>query len=111
MSEELSVYDATKKYQTEIEPLVENIKKVCALNNIPFFFTCAVKNDEKETVYKNDGVLTGSFGINLKDDKFAPILGVINGGRVVFSENEDESLSEEINSLLMDDDDLTITEA
>lgn len=111
MSENLSVYDATKKYKEEILPLVNQIKKVCAINSIPFFFTCAVKNDEKETQYENEGVLTGSYGINLKTDYFAPILGVLNGGRVIFTTDEDEALPGELSAFLADTEDAPGSEA
>ncbi|MGN0241315.1 MAG: hypothetical protein ACI4CS_06480 [Candidatus Weimeria sp.] len=107
MPEELSVYDASKTYDNEILPLVEQIKQICAVKEIPFFFTCAVKNSDKGTEYKNEGVLTGSYGINLKTDNFAPILGVMNGGRVVFTEDEDDALSGELSDMLSDDDGTT----
>lgn len=101
---ELSIYDASKEYRDKIQPLVEEIKKICTIDNIPFFFSCAVKNSDKGTDYENDGVLTGGFGISLYDDKFPQFLGVMNGGRVVFNENEDSELSSEIASALPDED-------
>lgn len=98
----LTVYDAEKTYKDKIEPLVEEIKKTCAIEKIPFFFTCAVKNDADGTKYVNDGVLTGSYGISLETDHFPPILGVMNGARIIFSTDEDEELPEEISEYLND---------
>ncbi len=68
--EECTVYDKTKLYKSDIEPLVKEIEIKCKLNNIPFVCTFAIKNDAKDTVYKNTGVLTGSMGVHLTDDCF-----------------------------------------
>jgi hypothetical protein len=102
----LTKYDATKTYKNKIAPLVEQIKQICAVEKIPFFFTCATKNSEEGTTYESDGILTGSFEINLKEDNFPPILGVLNGGRVVFSPDDDtEDLENDLNDILKENED------
>ncbi len=81
-------FDMNDVYENEIAPLILNIKSICMNNKIPFFCTCAVTNYQKEekngektgiTEYKNDGVLTGSNGIGLYQDKFEKILLVLQG--------------------------------
>lgn len=47
-------------YKKEIAPHVKAIKEVCAINRLPMYFTCAVENNENETIYKSDMVLSGT---------------------------------------------------
>ena len=37
--------------ETEIEPLIKQIKIICLKNNIPFFFAMARKDDDEVTEY------------------------------------------------------------
>ena len=76
---EIKQYDATGIYEKEIEKHIAEIKRICTINEIPMLITVAVKNDEKETVYRNDGVTLGSLGINLTDDKLSKYLCVARG--------------------------------
>lgn len=80
--DELTVYDARKLYTEQIRPHIVEIKKICKLNKVPFVCTCATANDEKGTTYENDGVLTGSNNINLKEDRFIRYLLVIRGAEL-----------------------------
>ena len=47
-------------YKKEIAPHVKAIKEVCAINRLPMYFTCAVENNENETIYKSDMILSGT---------------------------------------------------
>lgn len=98
----LTVYDKTDIYEKSVAPEIEKVRQVCAANRLPFFFSSAVKNDEDGTVYKNEGVLTGSFGINLKDDHFERFLGVLHGGKVVFNAGTPDVSAEEQAEYLQD---------
>lgn len=75
----LTVYDKTDIYEKEIVPKLTEIKRICELNDIPFFSCVAAKNDENGTIYKYEGILTGSKQINLHDDHFEKHLCVANG--------------------------------
>lgn len=66
-------YDKTKEYENNVEPVVAKLKEVCTLARIPMFVTCAVKNNMKETKYKNE-IVHGIVGIKLRDDRIADIL-------------------------------------
>ena len=79
---ELVEYDLKGVYREEIIPRIEEIKKICRKNKIPFFCSFAVANNEKKTVYENDGNLTGSTDIKLYDDLFKKMLLVLNGAEV-----------------------------
>lgn len=87
----LTIYDKTEIYEKEIVPKLAEIKKICELNDIPFFNCVAVKNAEDGTVYKYDGILTGSKQIKLADDQFEKHLCVANGFDVKTSTEVDFS--------------------
>ena len=72
-------YNQKALFENEIMSLVQEIKKKCVLNKIPCFVCAAVANNAKKTEYIYDGVLTGTLGINLTDDKFSKHLCVANG--------------------------------
>lgn len=75
-------YDKSQVFKDEIRPILLELKKKCRINNIPFFFSCAEANSEKKTSYSNEGVLTGSLGIDLTDDKFEKYLMVLRGAEL-----------------------------
>lgn len=77
------VYDHSKLYKEKIHPLVNEIKKLCAVNDIPFFFSFAIASDEKGTKYDNDGFLSNSTSRVLKEDKFPAYLAVVRGFEMV----------------------------
>lgn len=78
----LTIYDKSDVYKREVKPLIDNIKKVCVVNNIPIFISCAISNSEEKTEYKTDGIMTGSAGINLKNDKLEDFLMVLRGAKL-----------------------------
>lgn len=69
-NEDAAEFDKTDIYNKEIAPLKDQIAKICALNGIPFFFSCAPKNMKGKTTYYEDGHLTGSNKIDLYEDFF-----------------------------------------
>lgn len=74
-----TIYNKEEIYKKEIVPLISQIKKISALNDLPFMICVATTNDEKHTTYRYDGVLTGYLGYNLTDDQFHKHLCVANG--------------------------------
>ena len=83
-------YNMQNVYNAEILPHVNEIKKICKVQNIPFFISTAVRNENNKTKYVNDGVLTGSNQIGLYNDMFEKFLLVMHGGKVTFREDLDE---------------------
>lgn len=67
-------FDKRSIYDNSIEPIINELKQVCVANDIPFCVSFAVANNEKKTVYKNDGYLASSIGMKLTDDRFKKIL-------------------------------------
>lgn len=64
-----------KKCKEKLDELIELLEE----EQIPCFFSIAVKNDDKGTKYINSGVMTGSNAINLKDDQIKRHLAVAAG--------------------------------
>lgn len=45
-------YDKETVFNEKIKKHIAEIRKICVLNGIPFFYAFCVKNDEKESKYK-----------------------------------------------------------
>ena len=54
-------FDKTVEYENEVMDLAFKLRSACNRNGIPMFTSICIKNDEKETVYKNDMVGAASF--------------------------------------------------
>ncbi len=87
-SQRYTEFDATDIYKEKLEPMIIEMKKICKINKIPFFFSIAYKNDQNSTTYHNDGVLPGSNFVDLVDDKFRKYLMVLNGAKVGFIDDD-----------------------
>ena len=74
-----NIFNHEKLYNTEIEPLINEIRKICAEHKVPCFVCVAVSNNAKKTTYKYDGILPGFLELELNDDQFAKHLCVANG--------------------------------
>lgn len=96
MDKELTKYDKVESFNKECKPLLEKLALHCSLNNIPFFFTAAVKNDEKGTLYQSDIVGVGSKNLTLKDDKISKHIAVQSGFDVIPKKEEIEIDMDEI---------------
>ena len=82
-NEAYTEYDLQEFYKKEIAPKVDEIKKLCRIHKLPFFFSAAVANNDKETKYINAANSTGSNEINLYDDKFVNFLLVLQHIKLV----------------------------
>ena len=95
-------YDATSIYKSMISPHLEEIKKVCKLHRIPFFFSCATSNKNGKTVYENEGNPTGSNDIYLYDDMLERYLLVTCGAKLAPIGAIDKMDNEGMDYLTMD---------
>lgn len=75
-------FNKEQVYANEIFPLICEIKSICGLNEIPFFCSCAVANENNKTEYRHDGVLTGSLEVDLYDNRFENLLLVLQGAKL-----------------------------
>lgn len=81
-------FDKTEEYNDEIIDLVTKLRIACNRNKMPMFVSICTKNNEKETVYKNEMVSAASSGIRLKDDKLVEFVKILNGFSAVPREDE-----------------------
>ncbi len=79
---EYTEYDLQGFYENEIAPLVNEILKKCKINRLPFVFSCCPYNKDGESIYKNQGNLTGSNELTLYDDRFVRFLLVLGGAKL-----------------------------
>lgn len=79
----LTVFDKTKVYDTQIRELAEQLRNKCTTMGIPFFFAACVKNTEEGSVYEQEAYPCGSGGIRLTDDRITPHLNVALGFRTI----------------------------
>ena len=80
---DITKYDKSDNFEKDCRELLEKLILKCSLNNIPFFFTAATKNNEHGTVYESDLVGVGSKSIKLKDDKISKHIAVQTGFDVI----------------------------
>jgi len=81
--EKLTIFDKTQVFEENCAEMLKKLVAVCEMHRIPFFFSACIKNDEDGTKYKNDGNMTGSSGIVLKDDQINRHMLVAAGFGVV----------------------------
>ena len=63
-----TLFDKEAVFQKEISDKLEEIRQICSIHSIPFFFTFCVKNTEEASTYISDGVIPGASNIVLTDD-------------------------------------------
>ena len=105
--------------QDELNYLIQQLKTFAVMHSVPMFLTCAVENNDDETVYRTDALSPAATNRILKDNKFTDLINVMNGASTYyisentdqildamksFSENESEEYSE-FTSLVVDEDD------
>ena len=114
-------YDLTQVYDEAIVPHLDAIKKICVKHHMPYAFMFATKNGKDNTLYKKypdepdvvgakirtDGLMSGSMGRKLIDDRFNSFLLLIRGGKFIppAKDIEDEYLFNKIADQLQDLDD------
>jgi hypothetical protein len=75
----MTQFNQKEIYDKEIAPKLEEVKKLCLLNNIPLFFTACVSNSNTETVYENEMVSPDMLDIELKNNHFPRHINVLSG--------------------------------
>lgn len=64
----ITEFDKASVYKQKIEPLINEIVKLCTIHDIPMYITCCVSNSEEGSEYKNNCVSAETRGLNLADD-------------------------------------------
>lgn len=73
------LYDKKKEFDEFIKPKLTEIKKLCMIHDVPFFFTVCVKNDENDSLYMSDMYSGLAKGLNLTKDYFPNLAKVMVG--------------------------------
>lgn len=79
----MELYDKRALYNEQIKPLIQEIEQRCVIAEIPFFFTAAVANSEKNTEYASAARTALPMGIHLRDDQFINHVKVSAGFEVI----------------------------
>ena len=87
-----TIFDKKDIYEKELAPLVAEVLKICTREKIPFHIATAVKNDNEDTEYINDGYTTGANNISLADDKIRYHL-MIDGGCIAIPKPEEDEIN------------------
>lgn len=76
-------YDKKTVYQEKVAPLMATVESLCKELSIPFFFTAAVANNDRDTEYVNESRSALPMGVVLTDDKIVDHLKVCSGFRAI----------------------------
>ena len=82
MSNNVTDFNKEDIFHSQVEPLLNDLKKICKVHKLPFFCAFATANNKKGTSYQYDGVLTGSCGIELTNNQFENFLMVCRGAKL-----------------------------
>lgn len=72
-------FDKRKVYEEQIKEKVSELKELCTINDIPFFFTACVANDDEKAIYVSEGITPESYGFSISDNCFTNHINVSNG--------------------------------
>ena len=82
-------FNKEKEYERDIEPLIRNLKELCNDHKIPFFVTCAVKDDGKKTTYKSEVIDPAFFDLDPVSDRIKDHINVMNGFTTIYPQPEE----------------------
>ena len=73
------IIDNNAVISEQIAPKVEEIKKICAMYNIPFFFSVLAEDDGENSKYISEIISPSVTGVHATNDRITPLLNVMNG--------------------------------
>jgi hypothetical protein len=65
----MATFDKRAEFEDKCREHLEELKGLCTMYGIPFYFTACLKNDEEKSTYITDAVLTSTTGVQLTDDQ------------------------------------------
>ena len=86
-NKEITTFDKMKIFEEEIEPLIEKIDIICRRERMPYFFTCAVKNEKNGTKYISNMLSAVKSDRELENDVIVEGIKVLRGYHAVPSNN------------------------
>lgn len=91
-----TVFDTSTLYRECIQPLMKRIEAICCHNHIPMFAAFAIKEDENGTDYKYVYLSPTSVENDLKDDRLADFVRIMQGYQVVSPDRNEEFRAQDI---------------
>ena len=87
-----SEYNKEHIFDSQLKELLDKIDIICRQEQIPYFFTCAIKNDEQDTKYHSEMLSTLKSDRILKNDIIAECLKLLRGYHTTLGANVSTSL-------------------
>lgn len=91
-------------YQSKIEPLINELVKLCTIHKIPMYVTCCVANDETGSDFKNNGVGADVLNLNLTDDNIQKHMCIQLGFDTVYRSEEIFDFEDDATKVDMEED-------
>ena len=89
---DITEYNKTREFHKEIEPLVCQLKDLCAKHSIPMFMAFAIKNSEEGTVYDYEMLMAASRR-KLKENQINSLVLSVNDFDVNYPEAVNNAIS------------------
>ena len=75
----ITEFNKKKEYEKNVKGKVEDIVRLCNNLDIPCFLTFCVQNNEEESIYQTEYLSPGQKQQQLKKDRFADYVNIMNG--------------------------------
>lgn len=79
MVNQITTYKLTDQQRSELEEKMRELLEICQICRIPFFVSCAIKNDDSGTEYSSMIYSAQSHNIKLMDDRIRKYMLIANG--------------------------------
>lgn len=91
-----------KVYEKLIEPMVKKIRTICNENQIPYFVTFAVDEENEKYKFASDCMTPETLHLETKDRTFSNLVNVMNGFKTVPNsiKTDSEMDENELNEIL-----------
>lgn len=91
-----------KVYEKLIEPMVKKIRTICNENQIPYFVTFAVDEENEKYKFASDCMTPETLHLEIKDRTFSSLVNVMNGFKTVPNsiKTDSEMDENELNEIL-----------
>ncbi len=97
---EIAKFDKSEVYETEVEPLMQELLKVCNINRIPLFACAAIRSSKDDTEFKAIALNPAQYGYSLKVNKFSDFTNIMNGAETYYKDASNAETNAEYEELL-----------
>lgn len=79
MTNQITAYKLSSQQRNELEEKMRELLEFCQIYHVPFFVSCAVKNDDSETEYSNMVYSAQAHNMKLQNDRIRKYMLIANG--------------------------------